>query len=210
MSEIHSKLLDKLRAKVPKTERIEADGPNERDETIARLERDLEAERDNAAELRKKIDEQYFRIEVLEQSYSKQLDDTRARAEKAEAALEAEQAHASELEILRDTLTLERDAARKELDQMTRRERMGLSLATSAAPADGFSIGRPAGDGADREVSIDEMLAEVSVVDSRDQADGRPAFNGPSAAEATADDEPAHEDMLSPDLVFNDEDGQDD
>jgi hypothetical protein len=210
MSEIQSRLLDKLRARVAKLERVEPDGPDERDEAIARLEREIEAERDNAAGLRKTIDEQSFRIEVLEQSYSKQLDDARARAEKAEAALAAEKTRASELEIQRDTLTSERDAARKELDQKTQRERRGLSTEAGTARGHGASVPRPCDDGDDRGLSIDDMLADASIVDNRDHAGTRRAFNGPSATDTTPEDEQALEDMLSPDLVFSDNDHRDD
>lgn len=198
MSELQAKqLFDKLRAKVAKCDRAEVD---ERDEAIARLEREIEAERDNAVTLRKTIDEQQFRIEVLEQSYSKQLDDARARADKAESALEAEKAHVTELETLRDKLTAERDTAQRDLKRMTDRERSSVSFGAPAAA----SVVPPgtARFAADQGASIDEILAEAHVVDPLAQARQRLVTNGPSAPEAPSDDEEELEDMLSPDAVF--------
>jgi TolA-binding protein len=200
MSELQAKqLFDRLRAKVAKTDRGDTDGADERDETIARLEREIEAELDNAVGLRKTIDEQQFRIEVLEQSYSKQLDDARDRAERAESALEAEKTRAAELETLRDTLTVERDAAQRDLKRMTGRERASVTFGPPAASS--VAVPDAPQSDPDRGASIDEILAQAHVVDPLDQARQRLVTNGPSAPE-TSSDEIELEDMLSPDAVF--------
>ena len=203
MRELQAKqLFDKLRAKVAKTDRgdvTETDEVDERDEAVARLEREIEAERDNAVALRKTIDEQQFRIDVLEQSYSKQLDDARARAEKAESALETEKARSAELETLRDTLTAERDTAQRDLKRMTSREHASVSFGRPAAASAAVPVA--AQSGPDQGASIEEILAEAHVVDPLDQARQRLVTNGPSAPETPSDDDDL-EDMLSPDAVF--------
>jgi TolA-binding protein len=200
MGELQAKqLFDKLRAKVAKNDRANTGEVDERDEAISRLEREIEAERDNAVALRKTIDEQQFRIDVLEQSYSKQLDDARDRAEKAESALEAEKARSAELETLRDTLTAERDTAQRDLKRMTGREHASVSFGSPTASSAAAPVA--AQSGFDQGASIDEILAEAHVVDPLDQARQRLVTNGPSAPEAPSDDEDL-EDMLSPDAVF--------
>jgi len=207
MSEIQAKLLDKLRAKVAREARAEPDGPDPRDARIAQLEEDLEAERNNAADLRKTIDEQRFRNEILEQSYSKQLEDARARAAKAEAALEAANARARELETARDTLAAEREKSQNTPDRMTARERGAVSFDPVAhgrsAPLRPPGASSAAGDDGP---SIDDLLAADSAVDPHDRANARVVTNGPSASVELED---TVEDMLSLDEVFSGKDRDD-
>jgi len=207
MSEIQAKLLDKLRAKVVRDDRAVPEEPDPRDARIVQLEEDLEAERTNAADLRKTIDEQRFRNEILEQSYSKQLEDARARAAKAEAALDAVNARVRELETERDTLAAERNTSQSARSQVTERE---PSL-PSVAPASDRPAGPPRSTPrdfapSDDGPSIDDLLAADSAVDPRDRGSARLVTNGPSAP-VDLDDTVA--DMLSIDEVFSGKDRDD-
>jgi len=205
VADMQSTLLRKLRETIARVERDASDGPDARDEKIATLERKLEAERENAAALRKTIDEQCFQIETLDRSYAKQLDDTRQRAKKAEEALANEKARACELEATMTKLTHERDEVRKELDYVTRRERVSLSFGPSATPNTRQDRSFAPVPDPDEGLSIDEMLAEANVVDPKDQANRRRP-SGHSDAPVSTEDENPLEDMLSPDLVFTGKD----
>jgi len=207
MSEIQAKLLDKLRAKVVRDDRAVPEEPDPRDARIVQLEEDLEAERANAADLRKTIDEQRFRNEILEQSYSKQLEDARARAAKAEAGLEAANARVRELETERDTLTAERSKSQSARSQMNEREPGLPSIAPASArparpPRSTPRDFAPSDDGP----SIDDLLAADSAVDPHDRVNARLVTNGPSAP---VDLDDAVEDMLSIDEVFSGKDRDD-
>ena len=61
--------------------------PDERDAAIARLERALVEERENAAGLRKTNDELSFKAQILEKGYATQLADARTRMEAAQKEL---------------------------------------------------------------------------------------------------------------------------
>ena len=61
-------------------------GPDPRDATIERLERELAEQRDAAKTLRESLDAATFKIEILEKSYAKQLAEARDKL----AAIEAE------------------------------------------------------------------------------------------------------------------------
>ena len=61
--------------------------PDERDATIARLERELADERQVSITLRETSEQARFQLQILEKSYSKQLTDARTRADTAEREL---------------------------------------------------------------------------------------------------------------------------
>src|SRR5688500_16701432 len=61
-------------------------GPDVRDETIERLERELAEQRDAAKGFRESLDAATFKAEILEKSYAKQLTEARDKR----AALEIE------------------------------------------------------------------------------------------------------------------------
>ena len=85
----------KLFTKAPRGTPEAAD---ERDTIIADLERAVAAERQHTAALRQAADDLRFKVEVLERSYGKQLDDARQRWEAAEGEVAALQAQIAELE----------------------------------------------------------------------------------------------------------------
>src|SRR5690606_18932267 len=61
----------------PPSSHDDVHGADERDEKIARLEQEIEAERARAAELERTVKALEFKLDVLERSYAKQLADAR-------------------------------------------------------------------------------------------------------------------------------------
>src|SRR6188472_440518 len=71
--------------------------PDERDAAIARLERTVAEERQNAASLREANDALNFKLQIMEKSYAKQLVDARQRMDAALKELAGHQTRLKEL-----------------------------------------------------------------------------------------------------------------
>jgi len=161
--------------------------PDERDETIARLERELEAERAARAELEDAVKALEFKLDVLERSYGKQLADAREAGDAAQQEL-------SELKVLLAETTQELKqvtAVRDRLRDMYSFDgrRMPPELREQRQPGDEDTIARLiAGAGA---------IAEP----------GSPPREVPQEP-AAAEPEPGE--LLSPELVFDPGEGSDD
>ena len=90
-----------------------------RDATIEQLERTLADERQNSAALRSTIEELNFKIGVLEQGYSKQLEDARLRTEAAEREVADHQVRMTSLDSAHEDAMQLLTKAQGELDSLT-------------------------------------------------------------------------------------------
>ncbi len=172
--------------------------PDERDATIARLERALAQERQNAGTLRTTVDDLRFKIDILEKSYAKQLEDARQRRDTAESELAAERARIAEhgaggeetvkllTEVRADLarITAERDDLRSRLTRSEKSEPWRKEPRISTTPAH------------DQTLTIDDLLAT-----SRWRVERRAAGDGHSNAQVKADQD-APDEMIAPELVF--------
>jgi chromosome segregation ATPase len=160
--------------------------PDDRDAVIQRLERSVAAEQERSAELQKTIDELRFQLQILERSYSKQLEDARVGREDAEQALAAlEVAHGESTQLLADV--------RGELERVIAdRNRLRRRLAGPESPETASQ------DGADSLVPEDTINRLMSASSWNSE---RPAARHTEAhAEPGADGQ--SEEMLSAEAVF--------
>lgn len=179
--------------------------PDAADSAILRLERAAEAERHNAAQLRKTVEELRFKIEILERGYTKQLAEARTRAERSESeAASLKQRWAA---IDGDTLAaLERLlATRAELAAVTAERDRWRAVATERN-AERAQRGVRASVLSDSGGTINNLIAGIDKLreQTRHPADD-PYVSAPSTAEN------APEPMIAPELVFTKKrDGKDD
>lgn len=186
-----------VHARAPEAGAAEASALQQRDEKIEQLERTLAQERQQVATLRAAAEELRFKVDILEKSYSKQLEDARQSRDKAESDLAAMRAREAELGTgAEDTLKLleearaeiarvsaERDDLRSRLARSDKRE--PWRVAKDVAPV-----------AHDRTLTIDDMLATSSWRVERKSA-------GEGHLNAQVNEEPeAPAEMISPDLVF--------
>jgi uncharacterized coiled-coil protein SlyX len=183
-------------------------GPDPREETIERLERELSEQRDAAKRFRESLDAATFKAEILEKSYAKQL--TEARDKRAALEIELHEkdeilaglggGHEHTLRELSDALTVikvlkrERDQLRKQLAQGGFRQPSERPARTAPAPAGGGQA-----DAMDDTSggTINELIANAG------WAERKPAVGtGQATARVGAEPEAPHEEMLAPDLVF--------
>lgn len=188
---------DPLRAQASEVDPTAPPAPDERDEKIARLERSLEHERENASTLRSTVDELRFKIDILEKSYAKQLTDAREAREKAEAELAAQRARAAELGTGGEETLKLLEEARATLSTLTaERNELRSRLARSEKTEPGKSTPDPESRPHDQTLTIDDMLTT-----SRWRIERRAAGEGHLNAQVQEDtDAPAE--MISPELVF--------
>lgn len=199
-------------------------GSDGRAAAIERLERELEEQRHAAKTLRESLDAVTFQKEILEKSYAKQLAETRDKLaaleaelkEKTEILSNLDGGHEHALRELNDALTVikvlkkERDQLRKQIAQGGFRQ-PGASTSRARAllgddahglippPADD-NRAAPIDSSSDDDTSggtINALIANSSWAEKK-------AGVGTGAATALVDtpQEPQHEEMLSPDLVF--------
>jgi chromosome segregation ATPase len=165
------------------------------DAKIEQLERTLADEREHSASLRSSVNELRFQIEILEKSYSKQLEDARLRADAAEQRADEQQIRVAELDGARQDAIQLLTEAKAEIDRLSsqREQRNDPAVAPK---------GRP-------EVREDDVLSDEGTINTllddakwvRDKAPDEEA-RLKAEAEAKAAEDAAHEDMISPDLVF--------
>jgi DNA repair exonuclease SbcCD ATPase subunit len=190
-----------------KTESDALPEPDPRDAKIERLERELTAEQEHTAKLRSNVDELHFKIEILEKSYSKQLQDARQRAEQAEQGLAEQKARVGEIDGAKQTTAQSLSEAKAELERVTAerdRLRRALDPATPRHPdpcaPDDAGL-RP------EALSIDEILEDA--LWAREQQKINKARGAAHGRETESQEGPV-EDMLAPDAVFAPKDAGDD
>lgn len=209
----------------------ERSGPDDRDATIERLERELAEQRDAATTLRSSLDAATFQKEILEKSYAKQLAEVRDKLAALEAELQEKDqilanlggGHEHTLRELNDALTVikvlkkERDQLRKQLAQGGFRQRGEISKARALLGEDARSLPPAPGEDARGATSyapeddtsggtINELIANTAWVE-RKPGVGR----GQATAQVEAEQQPPQqEEMLSPDLVFDAKDKEKD
>lgn len=174
-----------------------ADDTNKRDAEVARLERAIEEEREHSAGLRSTVNELKFQAEILEKSYSKQLEDARLTAESAERKADQQTARIAELDSAReDAIALLTDA-KAEIDRLEHeRDQFRRQLASQngseleEVDCDDFS---------DDGGTINALMNDAKWVREKQPDDEE---RQKAEDEARAAEEAAAEDMISPDLVF--------
>ncbi|HEX6994463.1 MAG TPA: hypothetical protein VF339_10005 [Gammaproteobacteria bacterium] len=164
----------------PPSSHDDVHGADERDEKIARLEQEIEAERARAAELERTVKALEFKLDVLERSYAKQLADARTDGDAAKRELAEVKAELAD--------------ARHELKQVAaHRDRLRDMYA--------FDGRRVPPELRERQPGEEDTIARLlnAAPDPGAKADA------PSVA-----DEPETGDLLSPDLVFDANDDEED
>jgi hypothetical protein len=197
-------------------------GLDPRDEQIERLERELAEQRNAAKSLREALDAATFKIEILEKSYATQLAEVRDKRAALEAELKEKDeilanlggGHEHTLRELNDALTVikvlktERDQLRKQIAQGGFRPR-GESKARALLGSDDNTRAITSSASDDDDTSggtINALIANAG------WAEKKPAVGtGQATAQVETEQEPAHHEMLSPDLVFtaNDKEADD-
>jgi len=155
----------------------DAPAPDERDEIIARLERDIEAERARSAELEGAVKALEFKLDVLERSYGKQLADARAASEDAKKELAT-------------VMTQLAETARELSDAAAHRDRLRDMLA--------FDGRRVPPEMREHRPGNDDTIARLM---STPGPDARSDGASPSRRAASNDTDAVE--LLSPDLVFD-------
>lgn len=178
-------------------DRVDESVADRRELKIERLERAIDDERRHSAELRATVDDLKFKMGILEQSYSKQLEDARKRSDAAESRIaeqgvriaELDQARQDAIELLGETKT-EIDRLTQERDQLRRQ----------LASRDGWQV-----EGAVDDYSGDEGTINALMNDARWMRDRKPGED--KAKERVQDvetDASPSEELIAPDLVFAD------
>jgi hypothetical protein len=183
-------------------------GPDPRDTTIERLEGELAEQRTLAASLRESLDAATFKAEILEKSYAKQLAEARDKRAAIEADLKEKEeilanlggGHEHTLRELADAVAVikvlknERDQLRKQIAQG------GFRQPTERAARAPMAV-EAASDGG----TINQLIANAG------WAEKKPGVgDGQASAQVEGVEEPPHEEMLSPDLVFTAKDKEKD
>jgi uncharacterized membrane protein YccC len=165
---------------------------------IEQLERVIAEEREHSAALRESANELRFKLEILEKSYAKQLEDAKQRAESAERRNDENGARLAELDAAReDAIELLADA-RTELDRlMAERDQLKRQLAAR----DGWGA-EPPGAGVDfaEDGGTINALMNDAVWSRKTRALQRPEAEESAAAQDS--DESDAGDMIDPALVL--------
>jgi hypothetical protein len=188
----------------PASARANAAQPDERDAKIARLERTVAEERQNAAELREANDALKFKLQILEKGYSKQLADARKKMDAAVQDLAVHQARLAELGTGgEDTQRLLAEARaelnRLKADQSLLKEQLARGGSRASARS------RTGDDGSDTSSTINALIMSVPKAPER----AREPAADPSSSQRARAEESAAVEMLSPDLMFTKTDKDD-
>lgn len=200
-------------------------GAEDRSSTIERLEDELQQQRDAAKTLRESLDAATFQKEILEKSYAKQLAEVRDKLEATTSELKEKEeilanlggGHEHTLRELNDALTVikvlkkERDQLRKQLAQGGGGHRHRSETTKARALLGDDAHGLPPAPGDDsRSGPIDSSDDDTSggtinaLIANAGWAEKKPGVGaGQATAQVEATPEPKHEEMLSPDLVFD-------
>lgn len=204
-----AKIKDQIAGLQRKLEREAPPEPDPRDERIERLEGELAEERENAAGLLRNIDELHFKIEILEKSYSKQLEDARQQAEKAENESTEHKARLAELDGGSQETAKSLGELREELERVTaERDRLRRTVEPSPA-APGESGVRKSDEPAPQaeSMSIDEILEDSVWAREQERIDKE---RGVAHGHEPADQDGTIEELIPPDAVFAGKDRPDD
>lgn len=181
--------------------------PDERDAAIARLERTVAEERQNAASLREANDALNFKLQIMEKSYAKQLVDARQRMDAALKELAGHQTRLKELgsggeDTLRLLSETRAELNRIKADRNQMKEQLARGGGRSQARGE-LAIS----DTSDSSQTINALITSAGLKPGR----GDRAAAGDSNLEARvrAEETPSIE-MLSPDLIFTKSDKDDD
>lgn len=178
-----------------KNKRPAATAPDARDALIERLERAIADEQQKSAALRKANDELRFKLDVLEKSYAKQLED--ARRESAEQR--------SQIVTFRDDTLRLMEETRAVLEHVAaERDRLRAELERPGAPPNGSAARAANGEFQASEGTINELIANPAWANER-----KPAVVADVQANAGAEPESPSQEMIAPELVFT-KDGDDD
>ena len=187
-------------------------GPDPRDATIERLERELAEQRALATSLRESLDAATFKADILEKSYAKQLAEARDKGAAIDADLKTKEeilanlggGHEHTLRELADAVAVikvlkaERDQLRKQIAQGGFRQPSERAAPATRAPL-------PVDETSDGGGTINQLIANTG------WAEKKPGVGtGQASAQAEDGEELPHEEMLSPDLVFTAKDKEKD
>lgn len=171
--------------------------PDPRDATIGRLEQELADEREQSATLQAALDDLRFKADILERSYSKQLEDANARCLAAENKVTEYCVRIAELDQAREDSIELLTEAKDELERLTvEKEQLRRRLAPSEGTTDDdpdADDGFLTDDGTINSLMDDEKWHRAHRKISK-QADGLSADE--------PEDEAPVEEMLSPELVL--------
>ena len=179
--------------------------PDPRDAAIERLERELAEQRALVTSLRESLDAATFKAETLEKSYATQLAEARDKRAAIEVELKEREeilaglggGHEHTLRELSDAVAVikvlktERDQLRKQIAQGGFRQ--PSERATRAKPPPS-----PVDEASDGGGTINQLIANAGWAERKPTAGA-----GQASAQVEAEQEPPHEEMLSPDLVFS-------
>jgi hypothetical protein len=179
---------------------------DERDLKIERLERALAEEKAHAVTLREGGDALRFKLEILEKSYSKQLADTRQRADGATKELATLKAQVAEFgKGGEDTLKAVSEMRAELLNITAERNQLRDQLGRPGAGGQGKSYGgrsyapRPTEESSD---TINALITSASLERARERDE---PGDGILNARVKLEQGPS-EVMVSPDLIFTDKD----
>jgi hypothetical protein len=179
--------------------------PDERDAAIARLERTVAEERQNAATLREANDALAFKLSILEKSYAKQLTDARLRMDTAVKELASHKVQLAELGSGgEDTVRLLAEA-RAELNRIKADRNFLKEQLTRGGPRAGVIIGN-GDDASDGSQTINALITSAGLKPPRERA----GASDNNLGQRVRAEETSSIEMLSPDLIFTKSDNDDD
>lgn len=171
------------------------------DSRIAQLEQALEEEERESTNLRREIKDLNFRLEILEKSYAKQLEDERLRMEAAEKRAAEQGVRLVELDAARQDAIELLTEANAELERLANERNQ---LRRQLASRDGWQV-----EGADDvladEGTINTLLDDARWASAREEKETEERF----APELEQPEEEPSEELIAPDLVFAANQGKD-
>ncbi len=162
-----------------------------------RHESELAEQRRQSETLRNTVAELRFQAETLEKTYSKQLAETRQRVEAAERELAGERSRLAELEAAHEEAVRALAAARGDLERVRADRKL---LHDAVASSDALEVKAVRQMYAEARYNAGLATIDELLDDSSWSGDGQPADGARSAPDA--EEEPAAEEMISPDLVM--------
>jgi len=199
---------DKTQRDAAKTAAAPAPVVDERDLKIERLERALAEEKANAVSLREAGDAARFKLEILEKSYSKQLADTRQRADAASKELATLKGQIAEFgKGGEDTLKAVSEMRAELLNITAERNHLRDQLERGGGAAAKSYGSRSYAPRAPEESSdtINALITNAGLDPGRD----RPRAGDSNSNQRVKLDQGPAEIMVSPDLIFTDKDKDD-
>jgi hypothetical protein len=195
-------------------------GAHAQTDVVERLEHELEEQRTLAKTLRESLDAATFKIEILEKSYATQLAEVRDKRTAVDAELKEKNeilanlggGHEHTLRELNDALTVikvlktERDKLRAQIAKGGFRQpnerptRAQLLVGEPIRDTSGNASTESGGDTGGDTGTINALIANTSWAERKPQVGG---------VQVAAKEEPPHQEMIAPDLVFTEKDKDD-